>query len=170
MVKSSDGQAHVQFNGTNTVGIDAKSMLALRRDIVDSESVRSKVYTDTKGYKTFGVGIAQTGTYYQNPNNPDGTYTQSQINDSFMQASNEAAQRASNVMQRHGLSGDKWLRFFGELAYQSPASAMDTNMLSSIMVHDLAGATSALKATAAYKASGERRRKVYLDKLRKAMQ
>lgn len=168
----SKGGASVQFNGQNTAGFDAGAMLLLREDIVASEGVSQTSYGDgkvVKGNKAFGVGISQTGKRYQEPLGRDGLYTQRQINTSFMEASNDAAETASRTMRAAGVQGSDWLRFFGELSYQSPGSARDKELLARIRINDKAGAEAALKATNAYKNSPPDRQEVYIKKLKKAM-
>lgn len=167
------GGASVQFNGQNTAGFDAGAMLLLREDIVNSEGVSNTAYKDSavvEGNRAFGVGISQTGKRFAEPLGRDGLYTQTQINRSFMEASNDAAETASRVMRGVNVTGGDWLRFFGEVAYQSPASARDSDMLARIAINDKAGAETALKATNAYKNSPPERQEAYLKKLRKAMQ
>jgi hypothetical protein len=169
---SGSGGAYVQFNGQNTAGFAPGSMLKLRDDIVASEGVSGAAYGDgkvVKGNKAFGVGISQTGKRFQAPLGRDGQYMQSQIDNSFMEASNDAAESASRIMRGTGLVGDEWLRFFGELAYQSPASARDTDMLAHIQLGNKDSAEAALRATNAFKNSPASRQEAYLNKLKKAM-
>lgn len=165
--------AFVQANGQNTAGFQPGAMLALREDIVASEGIVTTAYADDSvvaGNKAFGVGISQTGKRFEEPRGTGGVYTQDQINDSFMQASNDAAETASRAMRGIGVGGTDWLRFFGELAYQSPGSARDATMLTHIQLGNTEGAIEALKATNAYKNSQPARQEKYLNKLKKAMQ
>jgi hypothetical protein len=169
----SKGQgAWVQANGQNTAGFEPGAMLQLRKDIVASEGITTTAYDDgsvVKGNRAFGVGISQTGKRFEEPRGTGGVYTQEQINESFMQASNDAAETASRVMRGVNLNGSDWLRFFGELAYQSPASARDADMLTYIKLGDKDGAELALRSTNAYKNSPPSRQEAYLKKLKKAM-
>jgi hypothetical protein len=159
--------AQVQFNGLNTHGVDPATMIKLRQDIVASESVRDTAYADSGG-KSFGVGIHQSNNHYQAPG-PTGVYTQGQINESFAAASNDAARQAVRTMQSVGVDGEDWVRFFGELSYQSPNSARDPDLLAYISLGDKAGAQQALTKTAAYKASSPERRAQYTARLSAAM-
>lgn len=168
----SKGGAAVQFNGQNTAGFSPAEMLLLREDIVNSEGVADVAYGDGKvveGNRAFGVGISQTGKRFQEPLGRDGKYTQTQINSTFMAASNDAAEEAAKVMRGVGLAGPEWLRFFGELSYQSPASARNKDMLAYIQLGNLEQAEAALRSTNGYKNSPPARQEAYIKKLRKAM-
>lgn len=168
----SKGGASVQFNGQNTAGFNPGEMLLLREDIVNSEGVTDVAYGDgkvVKGNRAFGVGISQTGKRFQEPLGRDGKYTQTQINNTFLEASNDAAEEAAKVMRGTGLAGADWLRFLGELSYQSPASARDKDMLAYIQLGNVDQAVSALQNTNAYKDSPPERQEAYIKKLRKAM-
>lgn len=160
----------VRFNGLNTANVEPAAMLGLRQDILKSESVSNTAYPDGKaGEKSFGVGIHQSNNHYQRPLNRDGTYTPGQINDTFMRASNDAAELAQKSMKSIGVQGEKYVRFFGELAYQSPGSARDPDLLAHISLGNKAEALAALKATAAYKNSPADRQERYVSKLESAM-
>lgn len=160
----------VRFNGLNTANVDAGAMLSLRQDIIKSEGVQSKKYPDGKaGESSFGVGIHQSNNHYQPPLGRDGTYSQEQIRDTFMRASNDAAELAQKSMKSVGVQGEKYLRFFGELAYQSPGSARDPDLLAHISLGNKAEAIAALKATAAYRNSPSDRQERYVSKLESAM-
>lgn len=157
----------VQYNGLNTANVEPKHMLALRGDIVKSEGVSKTPYADSGG-TSFGVGIHQTNNHYQRPP-PGGTYSDGQISDTFMRASNDAAELAQKSMRSIKVEGEAYLRFFGELAYQSPKSARDPDLLAYISLGDKAGALKALKETKAYKGSKAERQAVYVSKLETAM-
>lgn len=161
------GNQHVQFNGLNTAGLPESSMLAIRQDIVDSEGVTAQSYADSGGL-SFGVGIHETNTHYQRPP-PGGVYTQAQINETFMKASNDAVKMAQKSMANAGVKGDAFARFFGEVAYQSPGSAKDPELLAHISVGDKSGAISSFMKTAAFKNSPPERQATYLRKLNNAM-
>lgn len=166
IIRGNGGQ--VQVNGENTAGAAPAAMLALRQDIVTSEGVRNTAYADSGG-RSFGVGIHTSNPNFQQPLGPDGTYTQQQISQSFLQASDAAANLAAKSMKTVGVQGGSWLRFFGELAYQSPNSARDEDMLAYIAVGDKEGALTALKKTPAYKNSPADRQERYVQKLERAM-
>ncbi|QQO90806.1 internal virion protein [Pseudomonas phage Misse] len=160
----------VRYNGLNTANIEPNQMLKLRADIVQSEGVRNSKYPDGKvGESSFGVGIHQSNNHYQQPLNRDGTYTDSQIRDTFNRASNDAAEMAVKSMKSIGVQGEGYLRFFGELAYQSPKSARDPDLLAHISLGNKAEALAALKATPAYKNSPSDRQERYVQKLQAAM-
>lgn len=165
-VRSKSG-ATVQFNGTNTSGVDPASMLKVREDIVNSEGVTDSKYPDAGG-QSFGVGIHQTNTHYQAPG-PTGKYTQGQINESFLKASDDAVKIAQRSMSNARVEGESYLRLFGELAYQSPNSARDPKLLANIELGNKEGATKALMETPAYKNSPAERQASYLKKLQEAM-
>lgn len=163
-------QQGVRFNGLNTANVPAGDMLSLRRDLVLSEGVQNKKYADGKaGESSFGVGIHQSNNHYQPPINRDGTYTEQQINDTFMRASNDAAELAQKSMNSIKVQGGDYLRFFGELAYQSPGSARDPDLLAHISLGNKQEAVTALMQTAAYKNSPDDRKARYLAKLKAAM-
>ena len=161
------GNNRVNFNGTNTAGMPADQVLRLRQDIVKSEGISMQSYADSGG-KSFGVGIHQTNNYYQRPP-ANGIYAQTQIDESFKKASDDAVNSAFKTMQTIGVTGESYLRLFGELAYQSPKSARDPDLLAYISIGDKQGAINALKETPAYKNSPPDRRAGYLAKLNKAM-
>ncbi len=166
------GGSSVQFNGENTAGFDPRSMLLLREDIVDSEGVTNVAYGDgkvVKGNKAFGVGISQTGDYYQAPQGRDGLYTPRQINETFRDASNAAADVAARSMAATGLTGPDWLRFLGELAYQSPKSAQDSELLAHISLGNKEDAINRLRQLPAFKNSPTERQATYIKKLEKAL-
>jgi hypothetical protein len=157
----------VRFNGLNTANVEPKDMLLLRSDIIGSEGVKAQSYADSGGL-SFGVGIHQTNNHYQRP--PlNGTYTPAQIQDTFMRASNDAAEMAKKSMGSIGVKGEKYLRFFGELAYQSPKSARDPDLLAYIAIGNKDDAMKALKETPAYKGSQPDRQAKYVQKLDVAM-
>lgn len=167
------GRAKVQYNGENTAGFQPSSMLLLRDDLVKFEGIINKAGPDGKvvtGNKSFGVGISQTGKYFEEPAFPTGTYSQEQIDRTFIAASNDAAEQAGKVMSSIGVSGTEWLRFFGDVAYQSPASARNKDMLARIQIGDVEGAIEAFKKTNAYIHAGKERQEARIKRLRKAMQ
>jgi hypothetical protein len=76
---------------------------------------------------------------------------------------------AQKSMSNAGVSGTAYARLFGELAYQSPKSARDPELLAFISLGDKEGALSALKATPAYTGSPPARQANYVKKLEQAM-
>ena len=167
-VKRTVGNVSVQYNGENTAGVSEKDMLQIRNDLIDSEGITDKAYADGGG-SSFGVGIHTGNTFTQQPAGQDGNYTQSQIDESFSLASNDAAKQAARSMGNAGVSGPKYMRLFAELAYQSPGSARDPQLLAAIQVGDKSAAINALRATNAFKNSPAKRQAVYLTKLNSAM-
>lgn len=166
------GGAQVQFNGENTAGVNNKHMLVLRDAIVDQEGISPIAYNDgkvVKGNQSFGVGISQTGGFFEPPKNPDGTYRQEQINQTFSKASNRAAEIAARSMQTVGVEGAEWLKLFGVLAYQSEASARNEDLLAYIALGNKESALGALRKTNAYKNSPDSRKQFYETQLQKAM-
>lgn len=169
------GDASVQFNGTNTAGLAPKVMLDLRDEIVKWEGVRNAQYPDGQkvaGNVSYGVGISRTNKLrFEEPAGQDGQYTQAQIDNSFSLASNDAAEEAARIQARTGLAGDEWAMFFGELAYQSPKSARNSEMLAYIQVGDVDNAVAALKKTPAFQVKGaDDRNAARIQRLKKAMQ
>lgn len=168
-------EAQVRYNGTNTAGLAPKAMIDLRDEIVKWEGVRKAQYPDGQkvaGNVSYGVGISRTNKLrFEEPAGQDGQYTQDQIDNSFSLASNDAAEEASRIQSRTGLEGDDWALFFGELAYQSPKSARNSEMLAYIQVGDVDNAVAALKKTPAFQVKGaEDRNAARIQRLRKAMQ
>lgn len=163
------GSASVTYNGENSAGVSEKDMLQIRNDLIDAEGITNKAYEDGGG-TSFGVGIHSGNTYTQQPAGQDGNYTPAQINESFSLASNDAAKQAARSMGNAGVSGPKFMRFFAEMAYQSPGSARDPKLLAAISVGDKTEAIRALRETNAFKNSPTTRQATYLTKLNSAME
>lgn len=170
------GTASVTYSGQNTAGIRQDVMYNLRENLVNNEGVRNKVYKDTKGNDTVGVGIFNKAYWPQV--NPDGTVSNAEISSSFNKASNDAAKAARDMQTLTGLHNDNWTLLFGELAYQSgPAFMIQKNttgeqyrkVVQASQSKNLQEATAAFKETAAYKVSGEARRQKYLAMLERAI-
>jgi len=167
----SRGTAKVQYNGQNTAGFKAPDMMLLRDTLVELEGVMVTEYADdavVEGNRAFGVGISQTGAHFEPPTGPRGTYTQAQIDRTFKAASNEAAENAAKAMKSIGVTGPEWLKFFGAVSYQSPASARNADFLAYVQLGEKAQAVEAFKQTNAYKNSKEPRREWYIKQLNKA--
>lgn len=146
-----------------------------------------------KPIMTVGAGISDTNTYYPKPG-ADGSISQKDINESFMKATDEAARGAAQVFQGYIGGNRKLEMLMMTLAYQSgpnfagprpqtisgvrPKDANGIPMftgnygdfINNAIRGDKAAATVALKASPAYRASGESRRKHYLDMLNNAME
>lgn len=169
------GNNQVRFNGGNTAGFDFQTMLNLRDEVVKFEGIRDNQYPDdavVSGNMAYGVGISATNKLrFEQPMGRDGKYTQEQIDNSFSLASNDAAENAARVMKATGVAGPEWAVFFGELSYQSPASARSTELLSAIQSGDVEAAVAAFKKTNAYKNTKDKSRsEARINRLRKAMQ
>lgn len=163
----------VEYNGRNTAGVTGDWMHALRTDLVKAEGVRDTVYRDTKGNPTAGVGI--TGDYMKKHNIKDGEkLTQTQINESFREASNDAALAATRVARAYvldeaALSDPKVardaFRLLGSFAYHGgtgfskhPSTA---KMLTALYHGNERDALSELKNTPQWNNAGADRQKYY---------
>lgn len=146
-----------------------------------------------KPIMTVGAGISDTNTYYPKPG-PDGSISQKDINESFMKATDEAARGAAQVFQGYIGGNRKLEMLMMTLSYQSGPNFAGPRpqSISGVRPKDAQGipiftgnygdfinnairgnkeaATVALKASPAYRASGESRRKHYLDMLNNAME
>ena len=161
----------IHANGLNTAGVAHKDMLLLRGDLVKSEEIRGTAYTDTEGVKTFGVGLSTLNTFWEEPANPDGTYTEEQVHRTFAAASNEAAEVAVRSLEAAGIpvTGEA-VRFLGEVAYQSQREARNPDLLAAIATGNYELAEAAFKATSNWRVSGVGRRAQYLRKLKQMME
>lgn len=161
----------IRANGLNTAGVPTRDMLSLRGNLVRSEGIRTSGYEDTVGVRTFGVGIASTNDFWQEPELPGGVYSGRQIRDSFAAASNAAAELASRSLEVAGIPYSRpAFLFLGELAYQSPRTARNPTLLAAMAAGDLATAEAALRDSPPFKAAGDGRREQYLTNLRRAME
>ena len=151
-----------------------------------------------KPIMTVGAGISDTNTYYPKPG-PDGSISQKDINESFMKATDEAARGAQQVFRGYPNANRRLEMIMLTLAYQSGPSfhtgpkakagllddpsgrAYDAvgipiftgnygDFINSAIRGDKQAAIVALKGSPAYRASGESRRKHYLDMLNNAME
>ena len=166
------GEHSVTFNGQNTYGADLPTMLQLRKDIVESEGITNQSYADGKGGATsFGVGVNTGNSFTEKPEGAQGQYTQQQIDRSFNKASNAALGTATSAMKSAGVSGKEWTLFFGELAYQRPATARDPSLLAAVKLGDKPRAIQALLESPVFKDPKvpDERKGRYLKKLNDAM-
>lgn len=160
----------VRVNGLNTAGVTAPEMLSLRRALVQHEDVKLGDYPDTVGVQTFGVGISTKSDHWEEPDLPGGVRSGAQIRRTFAAASDDAANVATAAMERAGVQGREAFLLLGDLAYQSPRSARNSDLLAAMSVGDIKRAEEALKKTPAWKHAGEGRREWRLRQLRKSME
>lgn len=154
-ITRSKGMSRVTFNGENTAGFAPGAMLSLRNRIIDEEGITNTAYADGKGTSA-GVAVNTSNTFTEKPDPRTGIYTQDQIDRMFFGASNEAAESAEKSMKSIGVSGDEYMMFFGDLAYQRPVDARDPELLSYIKVGDYEGAAARFRELPTYEAAPER--------------
>lgn len=167
----------VVYNGTNRAGVQNDWMLGFRDNLVQNEGVRSKVYKDTVGRETVGVGIAKGNPHYPAVG-PDGAVNPDQVGSSFRMASDDAARAGIQIARKVNVDNKAGFMLMAELAYQSGTSfAFQRNttgdqyraFIRAVNDGDLTSAQEKFKETAAYRVSGETRQKHYLSLLEQAM-
>lgn len=167
----------VVYNGTNRAGVQNDWMLGFRDNLVQNEGVRSKVYKDTVGRETVGVGIAKGNPHYPAVG-PDGAVNPDQVGSSFRMASDDAARAGIQIARKVNVDNKAGFMLMAELAYQSGTSfAFQKNttgdqyraFIRAVNDGDLTSAQEKFKETAAYRVSGETRQKHYLSLLEQAM-
>lgn len=168
----SGSKLSVNFNGDNTANIDPQWVFNYRDSLVKNEGIRDKVYKDTKGNDTIGVGIFSKKYWPKVDEN--GVASPEEIARTFREASNDAAQSASALLRRPGMPSDEnAFKLFGNLAYQSGVAFGGTKaykpLLESMQRGDYASADAALKASPAYRSSGDSRKAFYSNTLKAAM-
>lgn len=172
------GDLSVTFNGANSANVEPAWMRQYREDLVDHEGVRDVPYADASGkivdgkpVQTVGVGVSSHSKYY--PKIEGGKLTPEQINQSFIAASNGAAQVGQRAMLATGTVSESSFRLFSSLAYQSGESfaklPVYNTMLKAIGSNNYEAAHAALVQSPAYRMSHEARRKYYEDQLKAAM-
>lgn len=156
----------IQFNGQNTAGVPISWMYGYRENLVAHEGVREKVYKDLSGNKdskgndimTVGVGLSSTNTFYPKPD-AEGKITSEQATQSFLNASNEAAQAGISVAKNLGLNNQFTFQLMAELAYQSGTPFMSRQdntgkryreFAAALQGKDVEAAKDAFKRTAAW--------------------
>ncbi|CAI3971409.1 internal virion lysozyme motif protein [Variovorax phage VAC_51] len=165
-VNGPDGSS-VRFNGDNTLGVGTNVMFQVREDLVKHEGVRNKPYEDASGkivngkkVMTVGVGVSSHNPYYP-PVQEDGTVLPSDINRSFMQASNAALVKANEYFQ--DLPKDRQTtyatRLLTSLTYQG--GSVNDALAKALAGDDRAKAEKLLHASPQYKMSHDARRRFY---------
>lgn len=176
VVVQKDG-LNLRYSGVNRAGVQNDWMFDFRSNLVNNEGVRSKVYADTVGKNTVGVGIAEGNPNYPTPDK-DGKITDEQATISFDGASEAAAQAGIKIARRIDLDNKASFMLMSELAYQSGTNFVfqknDTGeqyrtFIQAVRSGNLVDAQEALKGTAAYRASGADRQKHYASLLDQAM-
>jgi hypothetical protein len=166
-LKGQDGSA-ITFNGINTVGIANNVAYNIRQDLIKYEGVRMKPYAgplvrkdgSTGTIDTVGVGVSKTSPFYP-PIEADGTVLPSNLNKSFMLASNDAMNKANEAaveLPPQYRSVDT-MRLFTQLAYQH--GSVYPNLVKAMQSGNRADAISALQSTTAYKGAHQERRAFY---------
>lgn len=157
----------VQYNGNNSAGAAASLMMKLRDTLVDHEGLNPYVTADSTGVLTGGVGI--TGDYLEKhvPGYKRGTtLTPEQINESFRDASNDAAVAGTRVAQAYNL-GDPGFLLASELAYHAGTKFYNQpkykEFLTALQQKNSKAAVSAFMDTKAYAVSGKARKASYLN-------
>lgn len=161
--------AQVQYNGNNTVGANNADMLDFRSALVKHEGVRDTPYDDASGkvvngktVQTVGVGVSSTNDNFPKTQ-ADGKVAQADINNSFMQASDQAAKAGRVMQQGTGLSNSNAFKLFSELAYQSGSGFAGNNKdyMQAIRERNTGAALTALKDSTAYKMAHQERKDYY---------
>lgn len=165
-VNGPDGST-VRFNGDNTIGVGTNVMLQVRTDLVKHEGVRSKPYDDASGkivngkrVQTVGVGVSSHNPFYP-PVQADGTVLPSDINRSFMQASDAALKKANDYYQdlpkeRQNVYATRLLT---SLTYQG--GSVNDALVKALAGTNRAEAEKLLKASPQYKMSHDDRKRFY---------
>lgn len=165
-VNGPDGSS-VRFNGDNTVGVGTNVMLQVRNDLVKHEGVRSKPYDDASGkivngkrVQTVGVGVSSHNPFYPKVQE-DGSVLPSDINRSFMLASDAALKQANEYLQ--DLPKDRQntyaTRLLTSLTYQG--GSVNDGLRKALAGNDRAAAEKLLKASPQYKMSHDDRKRFY---------
>lgn len=173
-VKTKDGS--VTFNGQNTAGVKGSWMSWFREILVGSEGVRTKPYKDASGHSV-GVGVYHTNPHYPESAKQGKPISQKELNESFKNASDDAAKNAVKIMGKYNIpESPEAIAFLGSLTYQSgpgfagdgvkqvtPSMKVQQKVLKHISNGEKEKAKKAFESTAAYRHSGESRRALYLS-------
>lgn len=171
------GRNKIQFNGDNTATLDASTMFAFRKNLVQNEgvitTVKEGVSTDGKPVLTIGAGVSNRNTFWPKGLKAGDTASQAVINSSFFDASNEAAKIGVNVARATGINSKESILLFSEMAYQG-GSAIGTGkqyipMIQSMKSGNVEEAIKAFTSTPVYMDAGAARRQHYKDLIIKAM-
>lgn len=176
-VSRRSGNIQLQYNGENTAMVDPSVMLQFRDNLYKHEGVSDRPYRDLSGkvvdgkpVMTAGVGVSSHNPYYPKAG-PDGRISSAAIRDSFMRASDQAAQSAQQIMRNTGLRGNASFLMLSELAYQSGTGftkmPVYKELLQKVRQKDAQGAQAVLQRTPAYQWTkpGSDRRKFYENTL-----
>ncbi|BAN92352.1 internal virion lysozyme motif [Ralstonia phage RSB3] len=164
--KGQDG-SQVRFNGNNTVGIGTRVALQIRDDLFRMENVRGTPYDDASGkvvngkrVQTVGVGVSTTSDFYPKVGE-DGKVPQSEIDRSFMLASNRAMKQANEAQQKLDpkQQGQAAMRLFTQLAYQG--GNVPNDLIKAMAHGERANALSLLKSSPQYKMAHDDRKQFY---------
>lgn len=114
----------ISYNGQNTAAVPESWMFSFRDNLVKNEGIKGKPYDDLSGkivdgavVQTVGVGVSSHNKNYPKPN-PDGTFSNKALTDSFIGASNDAAVAGARTMKATGLQSKQWFSLFAEVGYQ----------------------------------------------------
>lgn len=157
-------QQGVRYDGQNSAGVEPQVAAAIRGNLVKNEGVKMKVYKDTKGVLTVGVGVSERNTYWPQGLKVGDEITPEQASVLFEQASNEALNVAWTFQQRAGLKGPAWTTLLAEMAYQSGDVSKQEQVLRmahAVVENNGAAAHEALRKTNAFQASGADRKSHY---------
>lgn len=166
-----------RYSGVNTVGAPIDWMYGFRDNLINQEGVRSKPYKDTVGKTTVGVGVMEKNPHYPKVN-PDGTVSADEVRRSFAGASNDAAKSGLREARNSGVYNKHGFMLMSELAYQSgPGFLTQKNSVGdeyrafagALQARDVESAKAAFKGTAAYRRSGDARRKHYLSLIEQSL-
>lgn len=89
----------IRYDGNSTTGLDPRSVLSWRKQLMQREGIRGEAYTDTEGNTTVGVGHkgGTAGTKWD----------AAKISQHFQQDSNKALIQASQVAQSLGVQDEQ---------------------------------------------------------------
>lgn len=155
----------LNYSGRNTVSMDERDMLEIKKDLVKFEGVKNTVSKD-RGTETTGVGIAFKP--WQPKPGPDGLISRADLEASFAHAANESARtglriakEAAKVNPSVNFKSKAATRLLVEMAYQTGPFRDKPGykeMLSSTTTED---AVKAFRTTGVWADSGPERRKHY---------
>lgn len=165
-VNGPDGSS-VRFNGDNTLGLGTNVMYQVREDLVKFEGVRNKPYEDASGkivngkkVQTVGVGVSSHNPFYP-PVQADGTVLPSDINRSFMLASDAAAKKANEYVQ--DLPRERQTtyatRLLTQLTYQG--GSVNDRLMKALQGDDRAEAEKLLHSSPQYRLAHDARKRFY---------
>lgn len=166
-----------RYSGMNKSGAPIDWMYEFRDSLIKSEGVRSSVYKDSRGVNTVGVGIAEHNPHYPKPG-PDGKVSADDVRRSFAAASDDAAKSGLREARNSGVYNKAGFVLMSELAYQSGAGFMTQKntvgdayreFAGALQARDVESAKAAFQKTAAWRASGDSRRKHYMKLIEQSL-